>query len=131
MGVADIVKTENEPQSRVWGVIFSLTPEQDRAIAAKEGNPSAYRQIWVEVTDKDGAKHNCLTYEAVVENNKTRKYLYHKPFEKYYEVIRKGGEDHGLPQEFFEHLKVASMTERNPVAMRMNETSGMVISDGD
>ena len=83
------------------------------------------------MTDKDGAKHNCLTYEAVVENNKTRKYLYHKPFEKYYEVIRKGGEDHGLPQEFFEHLKVASMTERNPVAMRMNETSGMVISDGD
>ena len=131
MGVADIVKTENEPQSRVWGVIFSLTPEQDRAIADKEGNPFAYRQIWVEVTDKDGANHSCLTYEAVVENDKIRKYLYHRPSEKYYEVIRKGGEDHGLPQEFFEHLKVASMTERNPVAMRMNETSGMVISDGD
>ena len=56
-----------------------------------------------------------------------RKYLYHRPSEKYRDVIRKGGEDHGLPQEFFEHLKTASVTERNPVAIRMNDTSGMVI----
>jgi len=125
MGVADIVKTDEEPQSRVWGVIFSINACQGHAIADKEGNPFAYRQIWVEVTDVDGAKHSCLTYEAVVENAKMRKYLYYRPSEKYCEVIRKGGEDHGLPQEFYEHLKVASVTERDSVGIRMNDTSGM------
>jgi len=125
MGVADIVKTDDEPRSRVWGVIFSLTVEQDLAIADKEGNSYAYRQLWVDVTDQTGVKHHCLTYEAIIENVKQRKYLYHRPSDKYCEVIRKGGEGHGLPHEFFKHLKVASVTERNPVANRMNDTSGM------
>ena len=127
MGVADIVKTDEEPQSRVWGVIFSLNVCQGKAIADKEGNPFAYRQIWVEVTDKDGAKHSCLTYEAVVENDKMRKYLYYRPLGAYCDTIRKGGQEHGLPQEFVNHLEVARVTERNPVAIRMNDTRGMMI----
>jgi hypothetical protein len=131
MGVADIVKTEDKLQTRVWGVIFSLTPEQDRAIADKEGNTYAYQQLEVNVTDLNGVKHRCLTYEAIVEKGKQRKYLYHRPSEAYCEVIRKGGEEHRLPQEFFDHLKTASVTERNPVAMRINDTSGMVILNGD
>ena len=117
----------DDPQSRVWGVIFALTPEQDRAIADKEGSPNSYKPIKIEVVDEKGSRHMCLTYLAVVENEKKRKYLYHRPSEKYYEVIRKGGKEHGLPEEFFEHLKTASVTERNPVAIRMNDTSGMVI----
>ena len=125
MGVADIVESD-DPQSRVWGVIFALTPEQDRAIADKEGSPNSYKPIKIEVVDEKGSRHMCLTYLAVVENEKKRKYLYHMPSEKYYEVIRKGGKEHGLPEEFFEHLKTASFTERNPVAIRMNDTSGMV-----
>lgn len=129
MGVADIVKTQQEPQSRVWGVIFSLTPEQDRAIADKEGNPYAYRQLKVDVTDLNGVKHRCLTYEAIVENRKQRKYLYYRPLDAYYDTIRRGGQEHGLPQEFLDHLELARVTERNPVAIRMNETSGIVISD--
>jgi len=79
----------------------------------------------MEVVDKKGVKQPCLTYQAEVTDEKRRKYLYHSPSEKYCEVIRKGGEDHGLPQEFYEHLKVASVTERNPVGIRMNDTSGM------
>ncbi len=129
-GVADIVPSD-DPMSKVWGVIFSLTPEQDRAIAAKEGSPTAYRPLAIGVTDVDGVKQCCLTYQAVVTDEKRRKYLYHRPSEKYCEVIRKGGEDHGLPQEFYEHLKVASVTERNPVGIRMNDTSGMVLLDGE
>ena len=127
MGVADIVKTDEEPQSRVWGVIFSLTPKQDRAIADKEGNTYAYRQIWVDVTDRTGEKHRCLTYEVIVENEKQRKYLYYKPLDDYCVIILKGGLEHGLPQEFVDHLEVARVTERNPVGTRMNDTSGMVI----
>lgn len=133
MGVADIVKTDEEPQNRVWGVIFSLNDEQAEAIRAKEGffgagHPrNSYKQITVEITDQTGAKQSCLTYEAIIENGKNRKYLYYKPLDAYYDTIRKGGEDHRLPQEFFEHLRVARVTERNPVGIRMNDTSGMVL----
>jgi len=133
MGVADIVKTDDEPQSRVWGVIFSLNDEQAKAIRAKEGFfgvgnlRNSYEQIEVEVTDRDGVKYQCLTYEAVVENGKNRKYLYYRSLDAYYDAIRKGGEEHNLPQEFVDHLEVAKVTERNPVGIRMNDTSGMVL----
>jgi hypothetical protein len=113
MGVADIVPSD-DPMSRVWGVIFSLTLQQNMAIADKEGNTYAYRQLRVDVTDQTGAKHRCLTYQAIVKIEKQRKYLYYKPLGAYCDAIRKGGQEHGLPQEFVDHLEVASVTERNP-----------------
>jgi hypothetical protein len=136
MGVADIVPSV-ESMSRVWGVIFSLTDEQDKSIEAKEGFfgvgnlRNSYEQIEVEVTDRDGAKHQCLTYEAVVENRKNRKYLYYRPLDDYCDAIRKGGQEHGLPQEFVDHLEVARVTERNPAGIRMNDTSGMALLDDE
>jgi len=132
-GVADIVP---EVGSKVWGAIYKLTEEQLEKIDHYEGykkgrdpKKNFYNRLQVEVGDKKRVKHTCLTYQAEVEDEKKRKYLYHRPSEKYYEVIRKGGEEHGLPKEFFEHLKTASVTQRNPVAMRMNDTSGMEILD--
>ena len=112
MGVADIVPSD-DPMSKVWGVIFSLTEEQGKAIEAKEGfvgfgdASNSYDQIKVQVTDAEGVEKPCLTYQAVVPDNK-RKSLYFRPSKKYYEVIRKGGEDHELPREFFYHLKMVS-----------------------
>jgi len=132
-GVADIVP---EAGSKVWGAIYELTEKQLDKIDHYEGykkgrdpKENFYNQMHVEVVDKKGVKQSCLTYQAMVEDEKKRKYLYHRPSEKYYEVIRKGGEEHGLAKEFFEHLKTASVTQRNPVAMRMNDTSGMEILD--
>ena len=132
-GVADIVP---EAGSKVWGVIYELTEEQLDKIDHYEGykkdrdpKKNFYNRLEVEVVDKKGVKQLCLTYQAEVGDEKRRKYLYHRPSEKYYEVIRKGGEEHGLLKEFSEHLKMASVTERNPVAIRMNDTSGMVILD--
>lgn len=107
MGVADIVPSD-DPTSRVWGVIFSLTPAQDRAIAAKEGSPTAYRPMAVGVTDIDGVKQCCLTYQAVVQGGKSRKATYFEPDDNYIKVIYLGGKQHQLPQEFFEHLKAKS-----------------------
>jgi hypothetical protein len=136
MGVADIVKVD-DPKSRVRGVIFSLNDEQAKAIRPKEGFfgvgnlRNSYEQIKVEITDQAGAKHSCLTYEAVVEKGKKRKDQYYRPLDAYCDAIRKGGEEHKLPEEFFEHLRVASVTERNPVGIRMNDTSGMVLLDGE
>ena len=130
-GVADIVP---EAGSKVWGAIYELTEPQLEKIDHYEGykkdrdpKKNFYNRLEVEVVDKKGVKQPCLTYQAEVTDEKSRKYLYHRPSEKYYEVIRKGGKEHGLPEEFFEHLKTASVTERNPVAIRMNDTSGMVI----
>ena len=130
-GVADIVP---EAGSKVWGAIYELTEEQLDKIDYYEGykkgrdpKENFYNRKEVEVVDEKEAKQPCLTYQAMVEDEKKRKYLYHMPSEKYYEVIRKGGKEHGLPEEFFEHLKTASVTERNAVAIRMNDTSGMVI----
>ena len=106
MGVADVVPSD-DPLSRVWGVIFSLTVEQDEAIEAKEGAPTSYRSILAKVIDVEGKSHDCMTYQAVVPDNK-RKSLYFRPSQEYYEVIRKGGEDHELPREFFYHLRMVS-----------------------
>lgn len=112
MGVADIVPSD-DPTSRVWGVIFSLSDKQGKAIEAKEGfvgfgdASNSYDQIKVQVMDAEGVEKPCLTYQAVVPDNK-RKSLYFRPSKKYYEVIRKGGEDHELPREFFYHLKMVS-----------------------
>lgn len=132
-GVADIVP---EAESKVWGAIYELTEQQLEKIDHYEGykkdrdlKKNFYNRLQVEVVDKRGVKQPCLTYQAEVGDEKKRKYLYHRPSEKYCEVIRKGGKDHGLPEEFYEHLKVASVTERNPVATRMNDTSSMEIID--
>ena len=113
MGVADIVPSD-APKSRVWGVIFSLIDKQYKAIEAKEGfvgfgnAKNSYDQIKVQVTDAEGVEKPCFTYQAVVPDNNKRKSLYFRPSKKYYELIRKGGEDHELPREFFYHLKMVS-----------------------
>ena len=113
MGVADIVPSD-DPMSRVWGVIFSLIDKQDKAIEAKEGfvgfgnAKNSYDQIKVQVTDAEGVEKPCFTYQAVVPDNDKRKSLYFRPSKKYYELIRKRGEDHELPKEFFYHLKMVS-----------------------
>ena len=113
MGVADIVPSD-DPMSRVWGVIFSLIDKQYKAIEAKEGfvgfgnAKNSYDQIKVQVTDAEGVEKPCFTYQAVVPDNNKRKSLYFRPSKKYYELIRKGGEDHELPREFFYHLKMVS-----------------------
>ena len=106
-GVADIVPSD-DPMSKVWGVIFSLTPSQDRAIAAKEGAPTSYRPMAIGVTDVHGVKHCCLSYQAVVKGGKSRKATHFEPHDDYIKVINLGGEQHQLPREFFEHLKMAS-----------------------
>ena len=72
---------------------------------------------------KKGVKQQCLTYQDEVGDEKRRKYLCHRPSEKYYEIIRKGGEGHGLPEEFFEDLKIGSVTVRNRVEFSMESTS--------
>ena len=118
MGVADIVPS-GDPLSRVWGVIFALTEEQGKAIEAKEGFVgvgdlrNSYEQIKVEVTDMQGAKRACLTYQAIVQGKSPREKTFFLPHPGYIKVIYLGGEQHQLPKEFFEHLKAKSRGDLN------------------
>lgn len=115
MGVADIVPSD-DPMSKVWGVIFSLTEEQGKAIEAKEGfvgvgnSRNSYEQIKVEVTDVQGVRvrQPCLTYQAIVQGGKLREATYFEPHLDYIKVIYSGGKQHDLPREFFYHLKMVS-----------------------
>ena len=126
-GVADVVEAKGE---RVWGVLFRPTPSQWIALDQKEGvKIKAYKrhEVWVcfekETLGKD-ALHKCTTYVVVKKER-----CLQAPHPEYSKIIEEGGGEHRLPDEFFKHLEIARVTERNPVAMRMNDTSGMVILD--
>ena len=126
-GVADIVEAKRE---RVWGVVFRPNQGQWRALDKKEGvRFKAYKRHEVSVQyDKEtlgkDPLHACTTYVVV-----NRVLSLQVPDPDYFKIIENGGKEHGLPQEFFDHLKLASVTERNPVGIRMNDTRGMNISD--
>jgi hypothetical protein len=53
--------------------------------------------------------HPCTTYVVVKREPKLQ-----VPDPEYLKIIQDGGREHGLPQEFFDHLAVASATELNP-----------------
>ena len=122
-GVADIVKANGE---RVWGVVFRPNEGQWRALDQKEGvNIGAYKRHEVlvkydkETPGKDHL-HACTTYVVVKREGSLQ-----VPNPEYLKIIQDGGKEHGLAQEFFNHLTVASLTERNPVDIRMDDISGM------
>ena len=122
-GVADIVEAKGE---RVWGVVFRPTEGQWKALDQKEGVSSgAYKrhEVLVQYDKETPGKdplHTCTTYVVV-----KREASLQVPDPEYLKIIQDGGKEHGLLQEFFDHLTVASVTERNAVAIRMNDTSGM------
>ena len=126
-GVADVVEAKGD---RVWGVVFRPNQGQWGALDRKESVSSgAYKRHEVSVQyDKEtpgiDPLHACTTY--VVVNKES---CLQVPDPEYLKIIEDGAKEHGLPQEFFDHLKLASVTERNPVGIRMNDTRGMIISD--
>lgn len=104
-GVADVVKANGE---RVWGVVFSPTEGQWRALDQKEGVSSgAYKRHEVSVQyDKEtlgkDPLHPCTTYVVV-----KREVSLQVPDPEYLKIIQDGGKKHGLPQEFFDRLGLA------------------------
>ena len=124
-GVADVVEAKGE---RVWGVVFRPNQGQWGALDRKEGVSSgAYKRHEVsvqydkEIPGKDPL-HACTTYVVVKKEGSLQ-----VPDPEYLKTIEAGGKEHGLPQEFLDHLKLASVTERNRVAIRMNNTTSMEI----
>jgi hypothetical protein len=124
-GVADVVKAKGE---RVWGVVFCPTEGQCGALDQKERVSSgAYKrhEVLVQYDKETPGKdplHPCTTY-VVVKREASLQVL--NP--EYLKIIQDGGKKHGLPQEFFDHLTAASVTERNFVAIRINDISGMQV----
>ena len=114
-GVADVVEVKGE---RVWGVVFRPTPSQWIALDQKEGvKIKAYKRHEVRVffekeTPVSDVPHPCTTYVVVKKEG-----CLQAPHPEYSKIIEDGGREHRLPDEFFEHLEIARVTERNPVAI--------------
>ena len=104
-GVADIVETKGE---RVWGVVFRPNEDQWAALDEKEGvRFKAYKRQEVSVQyDKEtpgkDPLHACTTYVVVKKEGSLQ-----VPDPEYFKIIESGGKEHGLPQEYFDHLKLA------------------------
>jgi len=106
-GVADVVEAKGE---RVWGVVFRPNEGQWGALDQKEGVTSgAYKRHEVSVQyDKEtpgkDPLHVCTTYVVV-----KREPSLQVPDPEYLKLIQDGGKEHGLPQEFIDHLRLASV----------------------
>ena len=109
-GVADIVEAKGE---RVWGVVFRPNQGQWGALDRKEGVSSgAYKrhEVLVQYDKETPGKdplHACTTY--VVVNREAKLQI---PDPEYVKIIIDGEKEHGLPQEFLDHLNLASVTEQ-------------------
>ena len=61
-GCADIIKSSGK---EVWGLIYSVTPEDIESLDYHEGAPIHYRRIQVEIIDGTGNRLRAETYEVV------------------------------------------------------------------
>ena len=114
-GVADVVEAKGE---RVWGVVFCPTKCQWIALDQKEGVKfNSYKKCNVAVcyeneNPANDAPHPCVTYVVIKKEQ-----CLQVPDPEYFKIIEDGGKEHRLPDEFFEHLAIARVTERNPLAI--------------
>ncbi len=96
-GTANIVPAEGKA---VWGVLYRVTEQQLKALDRFEGVPEHYRRSEVTVADAEGKKVGAQVYLA----RKVRKGL--KPDRLYLQKIIEGAEEHSLPADYIEALKM-------------------------
>lgn len=89
-GVATIVPCRG---AETWGVLWKLTPECEQALNRYEGFPTVYDKQIVVVHDAAGKRHRVMTYAMTHE--RTREPVL--PSRAYYETIRRGYLQNGLP----------------------------------
>lgn len=92
-GVADIIPS---PGDMLHGAIYTITPECERALDRYEGYPSLYYKdtFWIEYTTKDGARRERPVMVYTMGTERIR-----PPSQSYYETIRKGFDDWGIPHD--------------------------------
>lgn len=91
-GVATIRPKEG---SQVPGLLWELTPACEQSLDRYEGYPSFYEKETVSVRDREGNIIPCMVYVMTRERMRSPAL----PSQSYYEGIRQGYQENGLPLE--------------------------------
>lgn len=109
-----------QPGSEVWGVAYLCSPKELNQLDGWEGvSGGHYERSQVEVMTDAGDLIQAITYVAGA------KFICPEgqPTEKYLGYIVSGAEEHGLPDEYIEHVKSVAAhggAEENPNRNEVN-----------
>ncbi|CAG0878929.1 unnamed protein product [Darwinula stevensoni] len=96
---ATIVPSEG---SEVWGVVWELSEHDKRTLDKQEGVGSGiYRPIEVSVKTKEDFILPCRAYQLIALEEQDK-----RPSKVYKDVIIRGAEEHGLPHDYIEKLRM-------------------------
>jgi gamma-glutamylcyclotransferase len=97
-GAADVVE---EARAATWGALYEVSAADLEALDHKEfAAEGGYQRRTVEVSTEDGARHTAVTYEVI---DKEPRELAPKP--EYVEILIRGAQERGLPNEWINVLK--------------------------
>ena len=102
-GKCDAEETEN-PDDRVYGVVYEIANEEKPDLDRKEGLGFGYDEKVVEVITEQG-KLNILMYFATRVNSSLKPYCWYK------EHVLIGAREHGLPPEYIAQIEAIAAVE--------------------
>ncbi len=89
-GVATVIPARGE---KVYGLLWKITPDCERALDRYEGYPHLYGKEQITVRDKDGGSHKVMAYIMTHEYSRDPA----EPSESYFRGIVRGYQANGLP----------------------------------
>lgn len=103
-GVGDVVYT-GDPSDRLYGAIWEITDECERALDSLEGYPTFYDKIYIDNTNDDvypglWQQHGeNLNHDEIMIYQMTRQNArsIHDPSQHYWEMLWEGYEQFGMP----------------------------------
>ena len=88
-----VANIEEDPASRVYGVLFLISEEDEQALDRYEGYPRAYDKKRVRVKDAEGREYEALVYWREPREEGM-------PSEEYEEIIVSAAEEFGFPEDY-------------------------------
>jgi gamma-glutamylcyclotransferase (GGCT)/AIG2-like uncharacterized protein YtfP len=99
------------PGDAVWGVVFSITPEDLERLDRSEGvSTGAYRRAQIAIAWGNNLKQQVWTYFALPQDEPPKRYT---PHEDYLAQYIRGAESFGLPTEYLNKLKRIETLKRS------------------
>jgi len=88
--------------SSVYGLLFKVSDDELGIIAEKEGHPSYYEEVEVEVRSGKGTPTKAKSYKVIKEREEDQHQL---PTEEYMQLIIRNGRKHGFPAAYLSFLE--------------------------
>ena len=95
-GCADIIKNE---KGEVWGLIYSLSEKDLKALDRYEGCPNYYKRIEIKVINDSGVEIKAYAYEVVDKKSFT------KPSKEYLDIIKNAAKKYNFPKNYREMIE--------------------------